>query len=77
MTLSRISLQSILNSENCLNSFSNGNDVGNLHKELSCFKNPSNTSGIGLLLTRCLKCFQNTSIVETEIYIFINWSSQY
>ena len=62
-----------LNSElkgNCLNDFSNVNNLKSLNKELTYFKNPSNPSFIDLFFTNRPTYFQNTSTTETGISDF-------
>ena len=53
--------------ESCLHDFSNVNDLKSLKKEPACCKNLSNPSSTDLFLTNCLRYFQNTSTIETEI----------
>ena len=62
-----------LNSElkgNCLNDFSNVNNLKSLNKESACFKNPNNQSCIDLFLTNRSRYFQNTSTIKTGISDF-------
>ena len=62
-----------LNSElksNCLNDFSNVNNLKSLNKESACLKTPNNPSCIDLFLTNRSRCFQNTSTIKTGISDF-------
>ena len=54
-------------SENCLNGFCNVNSLKTLNRGPTCFKNPSNPSCIGMLLTNRKQCFQQTHAIETGI----------
>ena len=56
--------------DDCLNSFSNVNNLKSLNKEPTCFKSPNNPSCIDLFLTNSSRYFQNTSIIETGISDF-------
>ena len=57
-------------SENCLNSFCNVNSLKTLNRGPTCFKNPSNPSGIDLFLTNRQQGFQQTHAIETGISDF-------
>ena len=49
---------------NCLNDFSNVNNLYGLNKEPTGFKNPNYLSCKDLLFTNCSRCFQNMSRIE-------------
>ena len=55
--------------ENMLD-FLNINNLKNLVKQKTCYKNPDNTSCIDLILTNCHRSFQNTSVFETALSNF-------
>ena len=44
--------------------------INSLNNRPTCYKNPSNSSCIGLVSTNCPKYFQNTTVIETGLSDF-------
>ena len=56
--------------EPCLGEFLDANDLTNIVKNNTCFKNPLNPSCIDLFLTNSPQSFQNTSTISTGLSDF-------
>ena len=56
--------------EKIISEFMNTDNLKNLAKQKTCFKNPECPSCIDLILTNCPKSFQNNSVFETGLSDF-------